>query len=743
MKHHLVARTTHAHAWAVSVRLILACLLISGCGNRTSVTQATVAQPASVAPLLIPTASNSQLNVLPQTAPRPKMNASVVHGTGVFVGTPRFEPTSALPGAFGDPVTLDFAGADVRDVVRSVLGDVLKVPYVIDPAAQGNVTLQTGGPIPRSAVFSHLETALRLVGLAVVETSGLYRVVPLAQASREVQLSALGGQTGFVARVITPRYVPAAELDRLLQPFVPSGTSLRAEPSRNVLIVSGPASDVTALLDNLSVFDVDTLRGLSTALLPLKAASAKDVAKDVSAMLASLGDSAQLVRVAPLERINALLVTSMRPEYIDRVRRWVAGLDKSNDISERHIIVYRVQNGRAANLASVLRKTFGIAGSESDNAADASGQGGGPGLDTSGPASGTGLAGPQAGGSGGANPLLGGLPNGQQFGTPASVAPPGSQPGQGQANGQPASGIRITADETNNALLILATQQEFSTMEAALRQLDIAPLQVMIEATLVEVDLTDQLAYGLQYYVKSGNFQALFAQTPSGGTGGSNTAFSGFPFASGLNLAYGTAAGSNVVLQLLQQLTNTKVLSSPNLLVLNNQPARIQVGDQVPIATGSATSTISANAPIVNSIEYRDTGIIMKITPRVNASGVVSLDIGEEVSNVSSTTTSSLNSPTISERRLDTTVSVSDGQTVALGGLISDNRSRQTNGIPVLQNIPGIGFLFGQKSNSHSRTELIAILTPHVIRSAYDARLITQELQAKLPLTIPLRATQQ
>lgn len=716
-------------------------LLISGCSSRTITAPVVVKQPT---PAPTPNAlyTNPQLDQLPQSAARVKVGASIVRGTGRFVGTAPSEPTPSLPGAYGEPVTLDFSNVDVRDVVRSVLGDVLKVPYVIDPAAQGSITLQTGNAIPRSTVLPHLEAALRLGGLAVVETSGLYRVVPMNQATREAQLSQ-GGQTGFVARVLTPRYVPAAELDRLLQPFVPPGTTLRSEPSRNVLIVSGPATDVTALLDNLSVFDVDTLRGLSTAILPLRNAAAKDVAKDLTALIASMGEAGQLVRVAALDRVNAILVTSMRPDYIDRIRRWAAGLDKSNDVSERHIFVYRVQNGRAAKLATVLRKTFGITGGEGDSASEAQGQTSESALDTANGGSG-GLGGTSQSAGTGANPLLGPLGGQSPTGFVASPAGgPGQNPGgtsvTAQNNGQQTSDIRITADETNNALLILATQQEYGTIEAALRQLDIAPLQVMIEATIAEVTLTDQLAYGLQYYVKSGNFQAQFAQAPSGGT---SAAFTSFPFASGLNLAYSTAAGSNVVLQLLQQLTNVRVLSSPNLLVLNNQSARIQVGDQVPVATGSATSTISANAPIVNSIEYRDTGVIMKITPRVNASGIVSLDVGEEVSSVSSTTTSSLNSPTISERRLDTTVSVADGQTIALGGLISDTRSKQTNGIPVLQNIPGIGFLFGQKNNSFRRTELIAILTPHVVRNAYDARLTTQELQAKLPLTIPARALQ-
>ncbi len=719
-------------AWSV----LLSCALV-GCTKR-SIEPPIVVTPAPA--LLNPSAediANPTLSQLPHATSRPLVTTQVVRGTGKFVGEAAAEPTTAQPGAYGDPVSLDFVNADVHDVIRSVLGDTLKLPYVIDPAAQGNITFQTGGRIQRSAVLSQLEEALRLGGLAIVETGGLYRVVPQAQAAREVQLSQ-GGESGFVARVITPRYVAATELAHLLEPLVPVGTTLRAEPGRNVLIVSGPSQDVDALLNNLNVFDVDVLRGMSTALLPLRTAAARDVAKDIDSLLASLGDTRQLVRVAPLDRLNALLVTSMRPDYIDRVRAWVAQLDKANDVAERRIFVYRVQNGRAANLASVLRKTFGLSGSDDQSdSATKSQQGAGSTSSATGSLDNNATGQPYSG-NGPSNPLLGGLSGGSPSGGLGSAfgTAGGAQPGGRESGSDAVSSIRITADETNNALLILATQQEYSTIEAALRQLDIAPLQVMVEATVAEVTLTDQLSYGLQYYLKSGSIQALFAQTAGGST---TTPFSGFTYAAGLNAAAGAATGSNVILQLLQQLTTVRVLSSPNLMVVNNETARIEVGDQVPIATGSAVSTLSSTAPIVNSIEYRDTGVILKVTPRVNASGMVSLDVNEEVSSVSSTTTSSLNSPTISERQLNTTVSIRDGQTVALGGLISDSRTLGTNGIPYLQSIPGLGWLFGQKNNAITRTELIAILTPHVVRNALDAKLVTDELQRTLPLTIPTR----
>ena len=668
------------------------------------------------------------------------------------MGEPPRSTNLTGPGLIGEPVTLDFVNVDVRDVVRSVLGDVLKLSYAIDPAVQGAVTLQTAAPLARPAVLPALEAALRLSNVAIVQQQGIFKVIPLANASREAQLGAAGG-AGVIARVVTPRYVSAVDLQRVLEPMVPPGTSLRAEPSRNVLIVSGPSQDVTTLLDDLAIFDVDGLRGLSFALLPLRTAGARDVAKEVINLLGSLGGTGGLVRVTPIERLNALLVTSMQPAYLDRVRRWVERLDQGGGTTGsagQQLFVYRVQNGRAADLAGVLRKALGIAGSEPETSS-AAGAGGGSGgsspYDGSGGSGGSagsssnGEAPPAAlGGRGGApNVLLGGLPGTQgATGIPqgASAAPLAPEAG-GPAGGASPSGsdIRITADETNNALLVMATSQEYATVQSALRQLDIIPLQVLIEATVAEVTLNNQLIYGLNYYVRSGDFQALFA---SGATGGTDPVTPNFNFVPGLNLALTTGSSSAVVLQLLQKVTDVRVLSSPNLLVLNNQSARIQVGDQVPIATGSAVSTLSGNAPIVNSIEYRDTGVILKVTPRVNASGVVALDISEEVSDVSTTTSSGLDSPTISERRLNSSVSVGDGQTIALGGLIRDARSRGKNGIPILQDIPYLGWLFGTRDNSSSRTELIALITPHVVRDPASARAVTEELQRKLPLTLPV-----
>lgn len=289
--------------------------------------------------------------------------------------------------------------------------------------------------------------------------------------------------------------------------------------------------------------------------------------------------------------------------------------------------------------------------------------------------------------------------------------------------------IKITADEVNNALLVLATPQDYALVGAALEQLDIPPLQVMIEATIAEVTLTRDLSNGLQYYFNSGRFKLTQSENSSGSVA------STFP---GLNILYSGGANASVVLNLMESLTDVRVLSSPNLLVINNQTAQLQVGDQVPIATQSAVSTLTSTSQVINSIEYRDTGVILKVTPRVNAGGLVLLDVSQEVSGVSTTTSSTLNSPTISQRRVSSSAAVQDGQTVALGGLITDSRNNANNGIPWLHDLPGLGWLFGTEDDSVNRTELLVLITPHVVRNRDEARAVTAELRRKLPLVAPL-----
>jgi general secretion pathway protein D len=665
------------------------------------------------------------LSLVPSQPGVPHPQAYFARGTGALVGTPPVLASTTLATAGADGVTLDFSNAEIRDVARSVLGELLALNYVVDPQIQGQITIQTSRPIPRESVLSTLEIAFRTAGVALVQVDGIWRVVPLANAARGAPLSAGRSGPGYSTRIIPLHWVSAADLQRAIEPLLPTGTLLRADTARNILIVSGADQDVADVVENVAVFDVDTLQALSFALVPLRSAQARAVAAELPKVLGTEGGpAAGMVKFVPLERLNAILVTSLQPAYLERARAWIERLDLGGDSIERRIYVYRVQNGRAADLAAVLGKLLGIGGAAAPASPAA-----GPSLDTQSapaglPAPGdvgpTGLPAPTTGNPPSGNPSTGNPSTGATLPDVLQGPLPNAS-----ANASGDGGVRITADEANNALLVLAAPQEWGTIQAALAQLDIEPLQVLIDTSIAEVTLTGQLNYGLQYFFSSGNFQFNQIQNATGSLASS------FP---GLNLIYAGGNGVNVILQLLEQLTTVRVLSSPDLLVLNNQKARLQVGDQVPIATQSAISTQTSTAPIVNSIEYRDTGVILQITPRVNASGLVLLDISQEVSAVSKTTSSDLDSPTIQQRRVASSVAIQDGQTVALGGLISDTRTDERSGIPILKDIPYLGFLFGIRDVSTTRTELLVLITPHVVRDRNSAIAVTEELRRKLPL---------
>jgi general secretion pathway protein D len=288
--------------------------------------------------------------------------------------------------------------------------------------------------------------------------------------------------------------------------------------------------------------------------------------------------------------------------------------------------------------------------------------------------------------------------------------------------------VRIIADETTNSLIIRATPLSYKKIESALHEIDILPLQVLIEATIAEVGLDGQLRYGVEWFFRYGDVSFQFSRLATGAVDQRGPGFSAL-FAN---------ADVRAVFNALEQETNINVISAPHILVLDNQTARLQVGDQVPIATQSAVSVVDPDAPVVNTIEQRDTGVILTVTPRVNASGLVIMEIDEETSDPVQTESSDIDSPTIRQRRVSSTVAVESGQTVVLGGLIRDSRQAAQTGIPLLQDLPIIGSLFSVADNRNTRTELLVVITPRVIRNPNQARTVTKELRQRLRSLAPL-----
>ncbi len=638
--------------------------------------------------------------------------------TGPLIGRPA-QPRPRVVLLDNGTITLNFANVDIREVIAVVLGDTLKLNYVIDPRIQGTVTARTARPIARSVVIPALENILALNDVALTQVGGVFRVVPMSEASGGFSSPILSPSPsdlaqGFGTHILPLRFASARSMEELLRPFVGAGRLLRADKDRNLLIFAGLGTEARDLLDMIQVFDVDWIAGMSFALFPLESAGAEDLVADLEAVFSQdeLSPIADLLRFVPIERLNAILVISPQQSYINTAQVWIERLDRGDGGAGRRIFVYYVQNGRAEDLAATLNELF-----------------------APGPVR-TAFA-PRARIAPDAVPVeiaAGPRAPGQAAGGEAEGRAPAAASRDAISDAPDAIGdsgnIRITADKTNNALLVRATEAQYRAIENTLRKIDIVPLQVLIEATIAEVTLNDQLRFGLQFFVARGDSEITLSQLSSGVV---NATFPGFGYLF-------SAGNSRLVLDALSEITDVNVISSPQLMVVDNQTARLQVGDQVPIATQSSVSVTDPDAPIVSNIQFRDTGVILEVTPRVNASGLVVLEIMQEVSDVVPTTTSTLNSPTIQQRRIESTVAVQSGETIALGGMIRDHESEAESGVPILMNVPIIGHFFKTTRIVKRRTELLVLITPRVVRDQNEAREVTDELRRRLGALAPLEA---
>lgn len=614
-------------------------------------------------------------------------------------------------------ITLNFANAEIRDVIDIVLGDTLNLNYVIDPSIQGTVTVRTSQPLERANVLPALENILALNGVAMALVNGTYMVVPKELASRGLAQPAVAPSDAQLARgyginVIPLNYASSSSMVEVLEPFVNPG-SLRADSARNLLIFTGNGNETRALMDLVEIFDVDWMKGMSFGLFPVDVADVKTLVTDLGAVFLQDGKSplAGLVRFVPIERLNAVLAISPQARYLDRAERWIERLDRGIAGAGRRLFVYAVRNARAGDLAEILGQIFEVRFSDSASRLPVAEVA--PGLTPVELAGVTGEAGALE-------------PTAQDLRQLA--ARPGAEAEDIGTIIQESGDIRIIADEANNSLLVLATAAEYRMIEATLKKLDIVPLQVLIEATIAEVTLNDSLKYGVQWFVNQGDFEISLSNAASGAI---STVVPGF------NALY-ALSNFRAVLSALTDITDVKIVSSPSLMVLDNQSARLQVGDEVPIATQSAVAVSDPNAPVVNSIQLRDTGVILEVTPRVNPGGLVLLEVVQEVSSVVQTTTSQIDSPTIRQRKIESTIAVQSGDTIALGGLIRDDAQETVTGIPLISEIPLLGHLFKTTNNIVNRTELLVLITPRVVRSQVEAREATDELRRRLKSIEPL-----
>lgn len=465
----------------------------------------------------------------------------------------------------------------------------------------------------------------------------------------------------------------------------------------------------------------------------------------------ALGEGSPLfgaVRVMPVDRINAVLVVTPRAAYLDEIRYWIEQFDRPNmNSAEPQLFVYKVQNGSADHLAALLNGIYGGTAAGGNTATGATGVA--PGLGTTangtstsgsnvfgnnnrstfGNSSSSGFGSAFGGGNAfGANPLNRNVPTNQQQPTVSGAAMLGQS-------------VRVMADRINNTLLIHAKPAEYERIETTLKRLDLQRAQVLVDATIVEVTLGDGLEYGLQWAFKNGfgngytgsgmiNGSSSSIAMPAGTT---NFSFPSLTAAAG-GFTYALSNTPGNIAALLTALANkslVKVISSPSLLVLDNHTANISVGTQQPVNVGGAYIPIGG-VPTTGNIQYRDTGVMLGVTPSVNAGDLVTLDINQQVTDVGKIDTGGTGQPTFTQRQIQSQVAVRSGETIVLGGLIKDNTESGSSGLPILSSIPVIGALFGTQKKANTRTELLVVFTPRVMRSDDDVRSISRELRDRM-----------
>jgi general secretion pathway protein D len=671
----------------------------------------------------------------------------IIPGTGMLAAPPQAaqdqQAEAELPPAPQEQniaVTLNFVDADIRELLKSVLGDMLSLNYVVAPEVAGTITLKTNTPLQRDELLPALENVLELNGFVLVKNDNTYSVLPASGVS-SLPILAAKQEIGFGLEILRLHHVSATSMKAVLDQYASSGAVRVVDDAKGLIAVAASGPDRLKIRELIDVFDVDQLSGMSFGLFPVSAAEPAEIIAELDTIFNPTNETAQngVLKFLPVDRLSSVLVIASRPNDLRSAGVWIDRLDHRIVSDQPRLYVHYVQHGQAKNIAATLQAIFGGQQTTVE-----------PGIP---PAGGTvapnqmpGEIGQPAAGEG--QPLESQFTQGAFRNAPSNRLPmsgigqaesgsiAGEQEFQAQAPSplqvnsttSPGRRIRITADVPNNALFIMATPQDFRDIEAAIEHLDTEPLQVLIEATIAEVTLNDKLKYGVEWFFQQGNSTFDLSQLASGIP---TAVFPGFAY------IY-QSSNAKIVLNALDAVTNVNVISSPQLMVLDNRSATLQVGDEVPIITQSAVSVTDPAAPIVNSVELRDTGVILTVTPRVNTSGGVELDIEQEVSDVVPTTTSNIDSPTIQQRKVKSSVSVHDGGTIALGGLIRDSQTRGKSGIPVLSDIPVVGTLFGTRNNENDRTELLILITPHVIRNPKEADAVTEELRQRVQTLLPL-----
>lgn len=671
-----------------NILMIGTLLSVSACSNPSSQGERPV--PILTAESSIAKSRNYGPQVSNQPATKKIVGAGNLQSFELVIPTRDLPTTTSADGA--ELYNLDLNGIDIRDLAALILGEILDRNYVFDQQVGGTVSIHTSSSVEKEALMPLLRAAVESQNAEMIDDGQLVRFV-----SREGGNSiGIGGNRQTDIMPIILRQVAATQVREILLPLANDLVDIVVDEKSNTLILAGATRHMAQLRELALTLDVDSLAGNALKLIVLENAEPDQLISELTQVPELNGTT----RLVPITRLNALLAVASSADNLQQLQRWIKALDQVGGKNYRNVYSYEARSGQVEELAAIAASVLGLGSSQAPAAPQ--------------PLSSEQF--PQGTDVDASAQVIG---SDSFFGTPATSESEQSSP-RPFDNGN----AQIVPYASSSQIIAYATKAEWQRISAVLAELDQMPQQVMIEATILEVSLNDSLRYGLQFLFNEGDASfSLPGFASSSISGGSSDGFS-FTFDNG--------SSARTILDALSSVTQVKVISSPRLMVLNNETATLQIGDQVPVSLQSAVPIEANDNRIINSIEFRDTGVIFRVTPKVGSSDTILIDVDQEVSDVAATTTSNIDSPTIRQRRVSSKLLVGDGETIAFAGLTRNSSSDTKNGIPVARDLPLIGPLFGSTEKIQSTSELLVLLTPRIIKNLDDAKALTDVLKSKI-----------
>jgi general secretion pathway protein D len=592
-------------------------------------------------------------------------------------------PRRALAAEAAQTYTFAFKDAELSLVAEEILGRALGLSYTIDPSANAKISLRVERRLTRPQLLATFEAALATNDIAMVRQGDtlLLTARAKARAGTGVRATPEGrGLAGYEVVSVPLSFATPSEVAKAFQAVGSGNVVVYADDASNLLVLGGTPNELEAALQTLKVFDRGGLQGSRIRWFQMNHASATVLSTELSQVLQASG--ANGVSIVPLRRLNGVFAFARTDAVLDEVGRWVERLDIPSRDEAASLWVYRPRNVSADSLSRTLGMVLG---------------GGSGGVSTA-PQQ------PGAATAGGGQPIA-----------PAAAAVSGTL-GDDE--------VRVGVDQESNTLLISAPPAQRAQIQRILDEIDTTPSQILIEASILEVTLTDEFRMGVDWSALGAGGKLTVTSTNS-------ASGSVAPTLPGFAISF-IDDDIRAAIDVLGGKTDVEVISAPKIVALDNRPARLQVGDQVPIVVRSSQADSTNDAPVIATVEYRNTGIILEVTPRINGENRIMLTITQEVSSVSRTTTSGIDSPTIQQRRMESSLLIRDGGVVALGGLISSTRNKSDSGVPLLKDVPFLGSLFKTQGTDGRRTELIVLLKATIMRDDEGVERVMKDLLADM-----------